>query len=111
MLDSDSASKVLAHLEKYEYASIQHVAIALMWHTMMRVGGVHALDVDDYDPDDQCVKVRHRPESGTPIKNQGKGERMVALSDQLCDVLNDWLEKEATISHRRARTRAATRVA
>jgi len=31
MLDSDSASKVLAHLEKYEYASIQHVAIALMW--------------------------------------------------------------------------------
>jgi len=52
MLDSDSASKVLAHLEKYEYASIQHVAIALMWHTMMRVGGVHALDVDDYDPDD-----------------------------------------------------------
>jgi len=35
MLDSDSASKVLAHLEKYEYASIQHVAIALMWHTMM----------------------------------------------------------------------------
>jgi site-specific recombinase XerD len=70
MLDSDSASKVLAHLEKYEYASIQHVAIALMWHTMMRVGGVHALDVDDYDPDDQCVKVRHRPKSGTPIKNQ-----------------------------------------
>jgi site-specific recombinase XerD len=43
MLDSDSASKVLAHLEKYKYASIQHVAIALMWHTMMRVGGVHAL--------------------------------------------------------------------
>jgi site-specific recombinase XerC len=47
MLDCDSASKVLAHLEKYEHASIQHVSIALMWHTMMRVGGVHALDVDD----------------------------------------------------------------
>ncbi|ERG91260.1 MAG: site-specific recombinase XerD [Haloquadratum walsbyi J07HQW1] len=104
MLDSDSASKVLAHLEKYEYASIQHVAIALMWHTMMRVGGVHALDVDDYDPDDQCVKVRHRPESGTPIKNQGKGERMVALSDQLCDVLDDWLaEKRPSVTDEHGR--------
>jgi integrase len=92
MLDNDSASKVLAHLEKYEYASIQHVAIALMWHTMMRVGGVHALDVDDYDPDDQCVKVRHRPDTGTPIKNKGDGERMVALSEQLCEILDDWLD-------------------
>ena len=104
MLDSDSASKVLAHLEKYEYASIQHVAIALMWHTMMRVGGVHALDVDDYDPDDQCVKVRHRPEKGTPIKNQGKGERMVALSDQLCDVLDDWIaEKRPSVTDEHGR--------
>lgn len=42
MLDSDRASEVLTHLEKYEYASTEHVAIALMWHTMMRVGGVHA---------------------------------------------------------------------
>ncbi len=91
ILDSYTASKVLAHLEKYEYASIQHVAIALMWYGMMRVGGVHAMDVDDHDPDNQCVKVRHRPGSGTPIKNQGKGERMGALSDQLCDVLDDWL--------------------
>lgn len=92
MLDSDSASKVLAHLEKYEYASIQHVALALMWHTMMHVGGVHTLDVDDYDPDKQFIKVHHRPETGTPIKNQGEGEQMVALSDQVCDLLDDWLE-------------------
>jgi hypothetical protein len=69
MLDSDRASEKLAHLEKYEYASIEHVAIALMWHTIMRVGGVHAIDVDDYDSDEQSVKVRHRPETGTPIKN------------------------------------------
>ena len=94
MLDSDQASKVLTHLEKYEYASVQHVAIAVMWHTMMRVGGVHALDVDDYDPGEQCIKVRHRPETGTPIKNQGNGERMVALSDQVCDLLDDWLSTQ-----------------
>ncbi|MFC6875381.1 tyrosine-type recombinase/integrase [Halobellus marinus] len=94
MLDSDRAPAVLAHLEKYEYATVPHVAISLMWHTMMRVGGVHALDVDDYSPDDQCVEVQHRPDTGTPIKNQSKGERLVALSDQVCDLLDDWLSTQ-----------------
>jgi hypothetical protein len=46
-----------------------------MWHTMMRVGGVHALDVEDYHPDKQYVEVRHRPDEGTPVKNKGDGER------------------------------------
>lgn len=91
MLDSDRASAVLTHLEKYQYASIEHVALSLMWHTMMRVGGVHALDVEDYNPGDQCAEIRHRPETGTPIKNKGDGERMVAFSDQICDLLDDWL--------------------
>lgn len=34
MIDSDRATQVLTHLEKYEYASIQHVAFGLMWHTI-----------------------------------------------------------------------------
>ncbi|APE95717.1 tyrosine-type recombinase/integrase [Halodesulfurarchaeum formicicum] len=97
MLDSDSASKVLAHLKKYEYASIQHVSIVLMWHTMMRVGGVHALDIEDYNPGKQYIKVRHRPDTGTPIKNKNDGERMVALSDQLCEVLDDWLDAKRPV--------------
>ena len=73
-LDTEQAEKVLAHLEKYEYGTIEHVAIALMWHTMMRIGGVHALDVDDYHADEQYLEVRHRPEQGTPIKNKDAGE-------------------------------------
>lgn len=91
MLDTDRATEILAYLEKYEYATIDHVTLALMWHTMMRVGGVHALDVDDYDPEGQYIEVRHRPETGTPIKNKGDGERLVALSDQLCELLDDWI--------------------
>jgi len=94
MLDSDHASSVLSHLEKYEYAGAQHVSLTLMWHTMMRVGGVQALDVDDYNADEQYVKVRHRPDTGTPIKNKGDGERLVALSDDICDLLDDWLENK-----------------
>jgi site-specific recombinase XerD len=86
MLDSDRASAVLSHLEKYEYAGAQHVSLTLMWHTMMRVGGVQAIDVDDYNADEQYVKIRHRPDTGTPIKNKGDGERLIALSDDICDI-------------------------
>ncbi|WP_430639363.1 tyrosine-type recombinase/integrase [Haloferax volcanii] len=91
ILESERADQVLAHLEKYEYATIDHVTVALMWHTMMRIGGVHALDVDDYSSDDQYVKVRHRPKEGTPIKNKEDGERLVALSDRMSELLDDWI--------------------
>jgi len=91
MLDSERATKVLAYLEKYEYATFGHVTVALLWHTMMRVGAAHALDVDDYYSDEQYLEVRHRPERGTPIKNKEEGERLVALSEQVCELLDDWI--------------------
>mgnify|MGYP002762626592 CR=1 FL=1 len=94
MLDSEQAASVLSHLEKYEYARPQHVALTLMWHTMMRVGGVHAMNVDDYNADEQYMKVRHRPDTDTPIKNKGDGERLVALSDDIYELLDDWLENK-----------------
>ncbi|WP_233738190.1 tyrosine-type recombinase/integrase [Halocatena pleomorpha] len=91
MLDDEHAESVLTYLEKYEYATLAHVSIALVWHTMMRIGAVHALDVDDYHSDDQYVVVSHRPETGMPIKNKERGERMVALSDQIYELLDDWI--------------------
>jgi site-specific recombinase XerD len=92
MLDSERAERILTYLEKYEYASRPHVVLMLMWHTMMRVGEVHALDCEDYDPAKQSLEVVHRPGTGTTLKNQGKGERLVALSDEVCELLDDWLE-------------------
>jgi len=94
MLDTERATEVLSYLERYEYATIDHVAIALMWHTMMRVGAVHALDIKDYDAEEQFLEVRHRPDTGTPIKNKGGGERLVALSDQVCSLIDDWLDNQ-----------------
>lgn len=43
---------------------------------MIRVGGVHAINVDDYDSEEQYVNVRYRPDAGTPIKNTGDSERL-----------------------------------
>lgn len=92
MLGSERADRILNYLEKYEYASRPHIVLTLMWHTMMRVGEIHALDCADYDPAKQSLEVVHRPGTGTTLKNQGKGERFVALSDHVCELLDDWLE-------------------
>jgi site-specific recombinase XerD len=91
MLDSEQAADILAYLEKYEYASFEHVTIALLWHTMMRIGAAHALDIEDYHSDEQYLEVHHRPGTDTPIKNKKDGERLIALSEQLCDLFDDWI--------------------
>jgi len=91
MLDPEQAEQVLDHLRKYEYASRPHMALALMWHTMMRVGAVHALDCEDYDSSDQSLQLVHRPETGTPLENGEDGERFVAVSGEVSTLLDDWL--------------------
>jgi len=91
MLDKERADRALEYLRKYKYASRQHVVLTLLWHTMMRVGALHALDVGDFNEDEQYIEVCHRPETGTSIKNADRGERHIALSDEVCSVLVDWI--------------------
>lgn len=91
MLDSERADRALEYLRKYKYASRQHVVLSLLWHTMMRVGALHALDVDDFNESEQYIEVHHRPDTGTSIKNAESGERLVALSDDVCTILTDWI--------------------
>jgi integrase len=80
--------------ERYEYASIDHVTATLLWHTMLRMGSIRALDVGDYDPEEQSLKIRHRPETDTPLKNKQEGERIIAVSNDVCLVLDDWLREK-----------------
>ncbi|SDG07230.1 tyrosine-type recombinase/integrase [Halorientalis regularis] len=94
MLDHEQATAILTHLEKYEYASLEHLTVALLWHTMMRIGCAHALDVEDYHSNEQYLEIHHRPETETPIKNQQDGERLVALSPSVCELINDWLNNK-----------------
>lgn len=93
-LGTDRSETALDYLERYEYASLPHVTLALLWHTMMRMGGARALDVEDYSPEDQYLSVVHRPETGTPIKNGTQGDRFVALPGQMCMLLDDWLRDQ-----------------
>jgi integrase len=93
MLEKDRAEELLGYLRRYEYASRPHVVIALMWHTMMPIGAICALDIEDYNSEAQSIQVVNRPESGTRIKNGLDGERFVALSDEVCMVLDDWIDQ------------------
>ncbi|USZ71252.1 tyrosine-type recombinase/integrase [Natronosalvus halobius] len=92
MLSHEDAQMVLSYLDKYAYASIKHVTVALLWQTMMRRGALRALDISDYHPTEQYLEVKHRPESETPLKNDENGERLIALSDDVCTLLDDWIE-------------------
>jgi len=60
----------------------------------MRMGGAHALDVDDYRPegDPPHLHLHHRPDTETPLKNGSKGDRPVSISSDACDLINDYLE-------------------
>lgn len=91
LVQTDRAEEILEHLGKYEYASFAHVTLTLVWQTGMRTGTLRALDVRDYDSEEQWVKAKHRPETGTPLKNQSDGERLIALRPDTCQVIDDWL--------------------
>jgi site-specific recombinase XerD len=91
MLDPDDGKEVLNYLRKYEYASIGHVTLTLLWRCSLRRGAAVALDVDDYESGSQQIAVHHRPETATPIKNKARGERVIALQASVCELLDDWI--------------------
>ena len=78
-----------------------HALIELLWNGGLRVGGAYSLDVCDFDPENNEVQLRHRPESGTRLKNgsededtTGDGERNVALKDRVIDAIKLYIETE-----------------
>lgn len=113
-LSASRAETILKNLERYEFASRDHALFSLAWHTGARLGSLRSLDLrdcylteddleriaheDDLDADVlEAVSVpflyfRHRPETDTPLKNQSDGERPVGLSDEVAEVLREYIE-------------------
>ncbi|WP_306055827.1 tyrosine-type recombinase/integrase [Natronococcus wangiae] len=92
LLESDRAEEILSYLRQFYYASIEHIVLALLWETGMRIGAAKALDVHDVNLDDRFLSLNHRPETGTPLKNGSSGERLVAISPDLTRLLSDHIE-------------------
>jgi integrase len=83
---------MLDHLRRYEYASKRHALLSVLWSTGCRMGGAHSLDVSDFDAEERSLAFRHRPEEGTRLKNKQSGERLCALSTDVCNVLEDYIK-------------------
>lgn len=92
MLDGNSATDLLAFLKRFRYASFPHTLLSLMWQTGLRTGSLHALDLRDIDHERERIHLRHRPDSGTPLKNGGTGERLVALTSEMSELVQTWVE-------------------
>lgn len=88
----DRAENILDYLNRFEYASRNHVILAILWHTGIRLGTLRALDVSDFDTEEPCLEVRHRPESETPLKNGDAAERSVHVGDHYRAVLSDYID-------------------
>ena len=68
ILETEQAKALIEYQRKFEYASRPHVIMEILWHTGIRLGALHALDVDDYDEENERMIIRHRPDLGTPLK-------------------------------------------
>lgn len=91
-LEAERADEILQFLSKYHYASREHVLFALLWETGMRIGSVRSLDLRDVNIENRHLDLIHRPESGTTLKNGQAGERLVAVSEELADLLADYID-------------------
>lgn len=92
MLDGERAKEILSYLSRFEYASRRHLIVQILWKTGMRTGALHSLDISDVDYEKQALKVRHRPDEGTSLKNGNRGERMVAVSEETLQLIEDWID-------------------
>jgi len=105
MLDPEAAEQLIAMYRDHpeRRGSSNHALIEVLWFTGARIGGVRALDLEDYDSEDQFVEFRHRPDTGTPLKNDGDGERAVGLPRSVCDVLDEYIRENRIDAHENGR--------
>lgn len=103
-LEAERAQEILYYLSKYQYASLQHVELALLWSTGVRLGTLLSFDLEDYSQQNEWLSATHRPESDTPLKNQHDGERLISLKPEMCTLLNEYIDSirpEVADSHGR----------
>jgi len=88
-LRPERVEDTLEHYQQFAYASREHVILELLFHVGCRVGALHGTDLSDYYPDERYMGFVHR-EPETPLKNDVHGERPVALSERVVDVIEDY---------------------
>jgi site-specific recombinase XerD len=101
-LETEAATALLSHFRDRSndlFGRKWHAILEVIWHTGARLGGVRALDLDDYDRDFRVLEFRHRPDQDTPLKNKLDGERDVAILPAVTDALDAYIEEHRFDRH------------
>lgn len=87
---------MLAHFREDDalYGSRRHAFLELAWTTGARQGGLRALDLQDLYISERYIEFRHRPDTGTPLKNKRGGERPVGLKQESVDALKHYIRND-----------------
>lgn len=93
-IDPERVQQIVDWLDTYDYAGRDHIIMLLLWRCGMRIGGLHSLDVEDVQEleGDPVLNLRHRPETGTKLKNGVDGERPVNLAQHTVQAVQDYIE-------------------
>jgi len=95
-LDASDASTLLQSYRSSAawFGQPRHAILEIAWCTGARVGGLRALDLDDFDRDGLALSFRHRPSTDTPLKNKVDGERDVGIPETVRNVLTTYVDRE-----------------
>lgn len=90
---NDGETLLSAYRSSNERGSRSHTLLEVMWTVAARVGGIRALDVEDFDVENQYLKFVHRPDTGTPLKKGSDGERVVGLTAETTESLSEYVQE------------------
>ena len=98
-LKPERAIGILEYLENAQPATRDHLILMFLWETGARTGAIRGLDLGDLDLDGShprltgpAVHFVHRPDTGTPLKNQEKGTRWNRISEKAAHFISDYIE-------------------
>lgn len=89
----DRVENILEWLAEEEYASFDHTIVRLIWRCGFQSYALHALDLDDYDAENQRLHVVNRSDTGTKLVGRHYSERVIALNDETCEILDTYIEE------------------
>jgi len=69
-----------------------HAFLELAWYTGARMGAIRSLDLGDLDLEVGHVHLQHDPDEDTPLKNAVDGERVVGISEDVCEALRTYIQ-------------------
>ncbi|NGM70259.1 site-specific integrase [Natronolimnobius sp. AArcel1] len=93
------ARHIIERLGEQRYGSKMHAIIEVGFNGGLRIGDLHSLDVKDFRSDENTIVLRHRPDTGTRLKNgevqdntPGDGERDVIVKDRVIDAIQWYID-------------------